>query len=131
MLRHVEEVGADAFCILVKIVFTGYHPDPSKNLNSQSASRDSTNYIDCVLLPAHKITPRAQNVSTFFNVNVVFDSGAMSFEGYIELTLHTITFSNRVSEFSLETSFFHLLFFNFFSALANQSFTGLLFDIEF
>lgn len=55
----------------------------------------------------------------------------MSFEGSIELTLHTVTLNNRGTKLIIQPSLFKLLFLKFSGPLAHKCLPSLFFGLKF
>jgi hypothetical protein len=130
VFRHIEEVGADTLSVLIEEPFTGNHPDPSEDFDPQGTSCDCSNHIDCVFLAAYEISPCTQDVSTLLDINVVFNPTAMSLEGSIELTLHTVTLNNSRTKLIIQTGLFKLLFLKFSGPLSHKCLPCLFFDLK-
>jgi len=60
-----------SFSILFYMIFTSLQTNARKNFHSQSASCNSSNNIDSILLLFYEISPNIKNISSFINIEII------------------------------------------------------------
>lgn len=128
MLEHVPEVDANALSVFIEVVLASHHTNSLENLDSQSASGDSSDHIDCVLLTANVVQPVLEDVAALLDVDVVVHAATVSLKSPFKHILHCVSLLLSPVELLPELFLLFLLLNPLLSTLALKSFaSGLLF----
>ena len=128
MLEHVPEVDANALSVFIEVVLASHHTNSLENLDSQSASGDSSDHIDCVLLTANVVQPVLKDVAALFDVDIVVYAATVSLKSPFKHVLHCVSLLLSPVELLPELFLLFLLLNPLLSTLALKSFaSGLLF----
>lgn len=102
MFEHVIEVLQTANRILVKVSLTRIHSNTLEDFNTQSATSNGTDHIDCVAFTAHVVSPGVEDVAALLNVHVVLVAVSESLKRLVEVLFGLVSCISLVLKFALE-----------------------------
>lgn len=131
VFEHVPEVYADTLSVFVEIILPSHHSNSLENFDSQRASGDSSDHIDCVLLTANVVQPVFEDVAALFDVDVVADAATVSLKSLLKHVLHGVSLLLRLVQFLSELFLLFLLLNPLLGTLALKSLASSLLFIKF
>jgi hypothetical protein len=75
VLKHAEEVRANAFGVCFEEALASYLPNSREDLHSKVLTSDGSDNVNRILLLLDKIGPDAKDVATSVHIDIVMYSG--------------------------------------------------------
>ena len=129
VFEHVPEVDANTLSVFVEVVLASHHTNSLENFDSQSASGNSSDHIDCVLFTANVVKPVLEDVAALLDVDIVVDAATVSLKSPFKHVLHGVSLLLSPVELLPELFLLFLLLNPLLGTLALKSFASSFFVI--